>query len=131
MDQANGLREKRRMDYGQEERNVHERKLWAMVLRTKPHNNSWLYLSPRLCTMGRICVRSRTIGDKGDVKVKVGVTTLLQLMKEINTISLDRFQADILLIVAEYEGSDAIFAWMVMDGHPRLLAVAIPGLQDT
>ena len=29
-----------------------EEDLTAMVLRTKPHNNSWLYLAPRLCTLG-------------------------------------------------------------------------------
>ena len=29
-----------------------EEDVMAMALRTKPHNNSWLYLSPRLCTLG-------------------------------------------------------------------------------
>ena len=29
-----------------------EEDLMAMALRTKPHNNVWLYLSPRLCTLG-------------------------------------------------------------------------------
>ena len=29
-----------------------EEDLMAMALRTKPHNNIWLYLSPRLCTLG-------------------------------------------------------------------------------
>ena len=26
--------------------------LMALALRTKPHTNAWLYLSPRLCTLG-------------------------------------------------------------------------------
>ena len=29
-----------------------EEDLMAMALRTKPHNILWLYLSPRLCTLG-------------------------------------------------------------------------------
>ena len=29
-----------------------EEDLMALALRTKPHTNSWLYLSPRLCTLG-------------------------------------------------------------------------------
>ena len=29
-----------------------EEDLMAMALRTRPHNNVWLYLSPRLCTLG-------------------------------------------------------------------------------
>ena len=29
-----------------------EEDLMALALRTKPHSNSWLYLSPRLCTLG-------------------------------------------------------------------------------
>ena len=29
-----------------------EEDLMAMALSTKPHNNLWLYLSPRLCTLG-------------------------------------------------------------------------------
>ena len=29
-----------------------EEDIMALALRTKPHTNSWLYLSPRLCTLG-------------------------------------------------------------------------------
>ena len=30
-----------------------EEDLKAMALRTKPHTNLWLYLSPRLCALGQ------------------------------------------------------------------------------
>ena len=46
-----------------------EEDLMALALRTKPHTNSWLYLSPRLLTG---CM-------------------MLQLMQDVNTMSLDKF----------------------------------------
>ena len=50
----------RQMDHAENEQGRTVRKnmtsaeedLIAMALRTKPHNNVWLYLSPRLCTLG-------------------------------------------------------------------------------
>ena len=50
----------RQMDYAENEQGRTVRKnmtsaeedLVALALRTKPHINSWLYLSPRLCTLG-------------------------------------------------------------------------------
>ena len=50
----------RQMDHAENEQGRTVRKnmtsaeedLMAMALRTKPHNNLWLYLSPRLCTLG-------------------------------------------------------------------------------
>ena len=50
----------RQMDHAEDEQGRRVRKnmtsaeedLMAMALRTKPHNNLWLYLSPRLCFMG-------------------------------------------------------------------------------
>ena len=50
----------RQMDHAEKEQGRTVRKnmtsaeedLMAMALRTKPHNNLWLYLSPRLCTFG-------------------------------------------------------------------------------
>ena len=45
-----------------------EEDLMALTLRTKPHTNAWLYLSPRLCTLGG-CVRACTGGDQRDTRV--------------------------------------------------------------
>ena len=50
----------RQLDYAENEQGRTVRKnmtlaeedLKALALRTKPHTNSWLYLSPRLCTLG-------------------------------------------------------------------------------
>ena len=50
----------RQMDHAENEQGRTVRKnmtsaeedLMAMALRTKPHNNVWLYMSPRLCTLG-------------------------------------------------------------------------------
>ena len=50
----------RQMEYAENEQGRTVRKnmtsaeevLMALALRTKPHINSWLYLSPRLCTLG-------------------------------------------------------------------------------
>ena len=57
---ANDLRF-RQMDHAEKEQGRTVRKnmtsaeedLMSMALRTKPHNNSWLYSSPRLCTLGQ------------------------------------------------------------------------------
>ena len=35
------------------ENEAREEDLSAMALRTKPHTNPWLYLSPRLCALGQ------------------------------------------------------------------------------
>ena len=56
---------------------------------------------------------------------------MLQLMQEINTMSLDRLQADVLATKAEYERSDAILAGMGVGGHPILSAVATLGPRGT
>ena len=37
---------------------------------------------------------------------------MLQLMQDVNTMSLDKFQADILATSAQYERSDAIMGGM-------------------
>ena len=76
-----------------------EEDIKAMTLRTKPHTNLWLYLSPRLCRLGPdafdgapAVVREihQYLKKKLDAKEQAGAT-MLQLMQEINTMSLDRF----------------------------------------
>ena len=47
-------------------------------------------------------------------------------MQEINTMSLDRFQADVLATVAEYERPDAIFAGMGVGWSPALTRSCYP-----
>ena len=93
-----------------------EEDLKAMALRTKPHTNPWLYLSPRMCALGqdafdsaRAVVREihQYLKKILDANEQAGAT-MLQLMQQINTMSLDWFQADVLATKAEYERSDAI-----------------------
>ena len=100
-----------------------EEDLKAMALRTKPHTNPWLYLSPRLCAVGQDTFDGASILD---AKEQAGAT-----MQQINTMSLDRFQADVLTTKAEYERSDAILVGMNLGGQLHLSAVATLGHRET
>ena len=81
-----------------------EEDLMPLALRTKPHTNSWLCLSPRVCTLGEdafehapavikeIHAYLRNLFNESELAGGM----ILQLMQNVNTMSLDRFQADIL-----------------------------------
>ena len=114
----------RQMDYAENEQRRTVRKnmtsaeedLMALALRTKPHTNSWLYLSPRLCTLGEDAFEHASAVIKeihaylknffNERELAGGM--MLQFMQDVNTMSLDEFQADILATRAQYERSDAI-----------------------
>ena len=51
---------------------------------------------------------------------------MLQLMQDVNTMSLDRFQADILATKAQYERSDAILGGMGVGWTPFFLSTCYP-----
>ena len=111
-----------------------EEDLKAMALRTKPHTNLWLYLSPRLCTLGQdafdgvpAVVREihQYLKKIIDAREQAGAM-VLHLMQEINTMSLDRFQADVLAMKAKYESSDAIFAGMGLGWSPAFISSCYP-----
>ena len=97
-----------------------EEALMAMALCTKPHNNVWLHLLPRLCTLGEDAFEHAPAVIKeihaylknlfDDRELAEGL--MLQLMRDVNTMSLDKFQADILATRAQYEQSDAILGGM-------------------
>ena len=53
-------------------------------------------------------------------------TTILQLMQEINTMSLYRFQVDVLSTRAKYERSDAIIARRDAGLSPAFLSSCYP-----
>ena len=116
-----------------------EGNLRAIALRTKPHTNPWLYLSPRLCTLGQDAFDDApaVVKEIHQYKKKIpelreeAGATMLQVIQEINTMSLDWFQADGLATRAEYESSDAIFAEMGAGWSPRSSAVVIRELRDT
>ena len=105
-----------------------------MALRTKPHTNPWLYLSPLLCTLGQddfddapAVVRETHHYLKSILYVREEAgAIMLQLMHETNTMSWDRFQADVLATRAEYERSDAILAGMGMGWSPAFLSSCYP-----
>ena len=111
-----------------------EEDFMAMVLRTKPHNNSWLYLSPRLCTLGEDAFEHAPAVIKeihaylknllDDRELAGGM--ILQLMQDVNTMSLDKFQADILATRAQYERSDAILGGMEVGWTPSFLSTCYP-----
>ena len=51
---------------------------------------------------------------------------MLQLMLDVNTMSLDKFQADILATGAQYERSDAVFGGMGLGWTPSFLSTCYP-----
>ena len=111
-----------------------EEDLMALVLRTKPYTNAWLYLSPRLCTLGEDASEHApaVIKEKhaylknvfNESELAGGM--MLQLMQDVNTMSLDKFQADILATRAQYERSDAVMGGMGMGWTPSFLSTCCP-----
>ena len=51
---------------------------------------------------------------------------ILQLMQDVNTMSLDKFQADVLATKAQIEKSDAILGGMVVGWTPYFLSTCYP-----
>ena len=111
-----------------------EEDLMAMALRTKPHNNVWLYLSPRLCTLGEDAFEHAPaiikeihvyLKNLFDARELAG-GKMLKLMQDVNTISLDKFQADVLATKAQYERSDAILGGMGVGWTPSFLSTCYP-----
>ena len=132
----------RQMDYvkdGQERmvrRNLasSEEDIMALALRAKPHTISWLYLSPRVCTLVEDAFEHAPAVIKEIheylksllVEREVDGGKMLQLMQDVNTMSLDRFQADVLATRAQYERSDAILAGMGVGWTPSFLSTSYP-----
>ena len=76
-----------------------EEDLMVMALRTKPQNNVWLYLSPRLCTLGEDAFEHAPaiikeihvyLKNLFDARELAG-GKMLKLMQDVNTMSLDKF----------------------------------------
>ena len=111
-----------------------EEDLLALALRKKPHINAWLYLSPRLCTLGEDAFEHAPAVIKeihaylknlfNERKLAGGM--MLQLMQDVNTMSLDKFQADILATRAQYERSDAVLSGMGVGWTPSFLSTCYP-----
>ena len=111
-----------------------EEDLMALALRTKPHTNSWLYLSPRLCTVGDdTFAHAPAVIKEVQAYLKnlfnereLAGGMMLQLMQDANMMSLDKFQADILATRAQYEQSDAILEGMGVGRTPSFLSTCYP-----
>ena len=132
----------RQTDYVRDERGNFARRnalsaeedLKAMALRTKPHANPWLYLTPRLCVLGQDAfdnapsvVREihQNLQRILDVREQARAT-ILQMMQEIKTMSLDRFQADVLAMRPEYERSGATLAGIGVGWSPAFVSSCNP-----
>ena len=132
----------RQMDHAESEQGRTVRKnmtsaeedLMARALRAKPHNNIWLYLSPRLCTLGEDAFEHAPAVIKEihmylknlfDARELAG-GMMLKLMQDVNTMSLDKFQADVLATRAQYERSDAILGGMGVGWTPSFLSTCYP-----
>ena len=107
-----------------------EEDLIALALRTKPHTNSWLYLSPRVCTLGEDAFEHAPANIKEIHEYLKNLLNeqelaggkMLQLMLDVNTMSLDRFQAEVLATRAQNERSDAILGEMGVGWTPFFLS---------
>ena len=111
-----------------------EEDLKAMALRTKTQTNLWLYLSPRLCALGQdafdhalAVVREfqRTLRRTLDVREQTEAT-MLGFMQEIDTMSLNRFQADVLATRADYQRSHAILTRIGAGWSPAVISSCYP-----
>ena len=111
-----------------------EEDLMALALRTKPHTNAWLYLSPRLCTLGEDAFEHAPAVIK-EIHAylknlfngrELAGGMMLQLMQDVNTMSLDKMQADILASRAQNERSDAILGGMGVGWTPSFLSTCYP-----
>ena len=132
----------RQMDHAENEQGRTVRKnmtsaeedLMALALRTKPHTNAWLYLSLRLCTLGKDAFEHAPAVIKeihaylknlfNEREFTGGM--MLQLMQDVNTMSLDKLQADILATRAQYEQSDSILGGMRVGWTPSFLSTCYP-----
>ena len=111
-----------------------EEDFMALALRTKPHTNSWLYLSSKVCTLGEdafehapAVIKKIHVYPKNLLNEKeLAGGMMLQLMQYVNTMSLDRFQTDVLTTMAQYERSDAIVGGMVVGWTPFFLSTCYP-----
>ena len=132
----------RQMDHAENEQGRTVRKnmtsaeedLMAIALRTKPHNNLWLYLSPRLCTLGEdafehapavikeIHAYLKNLFDARELSGGM----MLKLMQDVNTMSLDKFQAEVLATRAQYERSNAMLGGMGVGWTPSFLSTCYP-----
>ena len=111
-----------------------EEDLMALALRTKPHTNAWLYLSPILCSLGKDAFEHAPVVIKkihaylknwfNERELAGGM--MLQLMQDVNTMSLDKFQADILDTRAQYERSDAVLVGVGVGWTPSFLSTFYP-----
>ena len=111
-----------------------EEDLMAFASQTKPHTNSWLCLSPRVCTLGEVAFEHAPAVIKEIhaylknlfYERELAGGMMLQLMQDVNTMSLDKFQADVLATKAEHERSEAIFGGMGMRWTPSFLSTCYP-----
>ena len=67
------------------------------------------------------CVREKLLNER-----ELAGGMMLQLMQDVNTMSLDKFQADILATRAQYEQSDAVLGVMGVGWTPSFLSTCYP-----
>ena len=132
----------RQMDHAENEQGRTVRKnmtsaeedLMALALRTKPHTNAWLYLSLRLCILGEDAFKHAPAVIKEIYAYRKNLFKeselaggmILQLMQDVNTMSLDKFQANFLATRAQYERSDAMLGGMGVGWTPSFLSTCYP-----
>ena len=91
-------------------------------------------LVTKIVHLGGRCIRACTGGNQRDTRYlkkffnereKAG-GMMLQLMQDVNMMSLDKFQADILATRAQYEQSDAVLGGMGVGWTPSFLSTCYP-----
>ena len=100
-----------------------EEDLMAMALRTKPHNNVWLYLSPRLCTLGEDAFEHAPaiikeihvyLKNLFDARELAG-GKILKLMQDVNTMSRCRWPL-------RHSMNDQMLSWVEWEWDGRHLS---------
>ena len=111
-----------------------EEDLMALALRKKPHTSSRLYLSPRACTLGEDAFKHAPAVIK-EIHVylknllnemELAECMMIQLMLDVNAMSLDKFETDSLATKAQYERLDAILGGMRVGWTPFFLSTCFP-----
>ena len=121
----------RQMDHAENEQGRAVRKnmtsaeedLMAMALRTKPHNNLWLYLSPRLCTLGEDAFELAPAVIK---EILAYLKNLFDARELEGGMMLKLMQDDVLATSSQYERSDAILGGMGVGWTPSFLSTCYP-----
>ena len=132
----------RQMDYAENEQgrtvrkkyDIDGRGSYGIGFADEATHQLMVVLVTKIVYLGRRRIRACTGGNQRDLRLPEKLVKregeagglMLQLMQDVNTMSLDKFQADILATRAQYERSDAILGGMGVGWTPSFLSTCYP-----